>query len=155
MHYSVRNKTRWIFLTPLLLIPIGCGGNKATVTGRVTLSKQLVDSGFVTFFPEDNRGSAVTAEIVQGEYRMEDLVPGKKRIFVSIAGEVQSDTAGVTTSRKEANAERLGERKKRPNSKQSAPINVGGNNKIVDVGSGSQQIDIPLEKLGAGQVEKK
>ncbi len=135
---------------------MGCGGNKATVTGRVTLSNQLVDSGFVTFFPEDNRGSAVTAEIVQGEYRLEDVIPGKKRIFVSIAGQAQTDTEGAPTPRREANAERLGERKKRQNaSKQSAPINLGGNNKIVDVGSGSQQIDVLLEKLGAGQVEKK
>src|SRR5207244_13497745 len=90
MDYLIPKKPIWIFLALFFCTIAGCGGNKATVTGRVTLSNQVVDSGFVTFFPEDNRGSAVTAEIVQGEYRLEDVVPGKKRIFVSIAGQAQS-----------------------------------------------------------------
>src|SRR5438093_11685411 len=126
MDFLIPRKAGWVFLTPLLLTLVGCGGgNKTTVTGRVTLGGQLVETGFITFLPEDNRGSAVTAEIVQGQYKVEDLVPGKKRIYVSITEQVQSDTANPIRSRREANAERLGDRKKKQ-SKQPAPVKIGG-----------------------------
>jgi len=156
MDFPIPRKAGWVFLAPLLLLLAGCGGgNKTTVTGRVTLGGQPVESGFVTFFPEDNRGSAVTGDIVQGEYKVEDLVPGKKRIYVAITGQgetVADDASSVGHSRRETNAERVGEMKKRrTGSKQAAPVKIGGNNVIYDIPSGSQQIDIPLEKLGPGK----
>ena len=143
------NRAAWIFYAPVVLMLAGCGGKNTTVTGRVTLGGQPVESGFITFFPEDNRGTSVGAAIIQGEYKVENIVPGKKRVYVSITEAVESDTI-ATTSRREANAERLGDRKKKQ-SKQPAPVKIGGNNVIYDIPSGSQQIDIPLEKLGAGK----
>jgi|SRR5438552_11277240 len=145
------NRAAWIFYAPVVLMLAGCGGKNTTVTGRVTLGGQPVESGFITFFPEDNRGTSVGAAIIQGEYKVENIVPGKKRVYVSITEAVESDTI-ATTSRREANAERLAEMKKRrAGSKESAPAKLGGNNKIVEIGSGSQQIDIPLEKRSSGK----
>jgi hypothetical protein len=140
----------------MFLTQVGCGaGKKATLTGRVTLGGQPVESGFITFFPEDNQGTAVTGEIVQGEYKIEDLVPGKKRIYVALTDQGESiapDPSEKITSRRESNAERLaGRKKKQTGSKQPAPVKIGGNNVIYDIPSGSQQIDVPLEKLGPGK----
>jgi hypothetical protein len=148
MDLAIFRKTIWVILTPLALILTGCGaGNKATVTGKVTLGGKAVETGFVTFFPEDNRGSPITVEIVQGQYTIEDLVPGKKRIYVNVTERVESGPDETATSRRESNAERLaGSKKRQTLSKQPAPAKIDGNNKIVTIGSGSQQIDIPLEK---------
>jgi hypothetical protein len=86
-------------------------------------------------------------EIVRGEYKVEDLAPGKKRVYVNITDQTQSAAGDATTSRSESNSERLTEGKKRQSrSKQSAPVKIEGNNKIVSIVSGSQQVDIPLGK---------
>jgi len=147
MNKAVLKNAVWVILTLLVLMPAGCGGNKATVTGKVTLGGKAVETGFVTFFPEDNRGTPITVEIVQGQYTIEDLVPGKKRIYVNVTERVESGPDETATSRRESNAERLaGSKKRQTLSKQPAPAKLDGNNKIVTIGTGSQQIDIPLEK---------
>jgi hypothetical protein len=152
MNKAVLRNTVWVILTPLLLIPAGCGGNKATVTGTVTLGGKAVETGSVAFVPEDNQGSPVTAEIIQGQYTIEDLVPGKKRIHVNITKQVESGPDETGASRRESNTERLaGSKKRQTLSKQPAPAKLDGNNKIVTVVSGSQKIDIPLESHGSGK----
>ena len=152
MFLNFRYHAAWIFFGPFVLIVAGCGGKNTTVTGRVTLGGQPVESGFITFFPEDNHGTSVGGEITRGEYKVENIVPGKKRVYVSIPEKVDSDATDATTTRKDANTERIaGLKKRRTGSKQPAPLKLEGNDKIVEIGSGSQQIDIPLEKRAAGK----
>jgi hypothetical protein len=152
MNKALLRKTVWVVLIPLVLMPAGCGGKGATVTGRVTLGGQPVESGFVTFYPEDSQGTSVGVEIVNGEYSVPDIAPGKKRIFVNITDIVEPTHTNATKSREEANAERLaGAKRKKSKSKQPASEKLDGNNKIVNVVSGSQQIDIPLEKQKSGK----
>jgi hypothetical protein len=152
MFLNFRYHAAWIFFGPLLLILAGCGGKNTTVTGRVTLGGQPVESGFITFFPEDNHGTSVGGEVIRGEYKVENILPGKKRVYVSITEQIEPAKVNVTKSRDEANAERLaGMKKKRTGSKQPASLKLEGNDKIVEIGSGSQQIDIPLEKRAAGK----
>jgi hypothetical protein len=143
---------RIIFATIVLALA-GCGdGKKAMVTGKVTYEGQAVESGFITFFPEDKQGTSVEGEIINGEYTIVNLTPGKKRVFISITEQVEPTTTNITKSREEANTERLAKRKKKaPSSKQSLPGNFSGNNKIVDIVLGSQQVDIPLGKPRAGK----
>jgi len=151
MYLAIFRKTIWVILAPLVLTAGGCGGNKAKVTGRVTLGGQPVESGFITFFPEDKGGTSAMAEIVGGEYTIEDLAPGKKRLYVNIT-ERSEPGPGDTATRNESNRERLTESKKRQTkSKQPAPPKIDGNNKIVTIVSGSQKIDIPLEKQSSGK----
>jgi hypothetical protein len=146
MNKAVLRKMIWGILTPSVLMLAGCG-KRAALTGRVTLDGQPVESGFVTFFPEDNQGTSVGVEIVQGQYSVPEIAAGKKRIFVNITEVAEPAQIDVAKSRNESNAERLaGARKKQGKSKQAAPAKLEGNNKIVTVGSGSQQIDIPLER---------
>ena len=113
MFLNFRYHAAWIFFGPLALIVAGCGGKNTTVTGRVTLAGQPVESGFITFFPEDNHGTSVGAEIIQGEYKVENIIPGKKRVYVSITEKVDSDATDATTTRKEANTERIAGLKKK------------------------------------------
>src|SRR5713101_4025335 len=97
---------RIIFATVVLTLA-GCGdGRKAMVTGKVTYEGQAVESGFITFFPEDKQGTSAEGEIINGEYTIPNLTPGKKRVFISITEQVEPTTTNVTKSREEANAER-------------------------------------------------
>ena len=155
MNSAIRKTAAWSILTAIFVTQVGCGaGGKAKVTGRVTLGGQPVENGYITFFPEDNHGTTAMTEIVEGDYKIGDLVPGKKRIYVTITGQGESvteDAPPAGKSRREANAERLGERKKRRTASQQAAFKIEGNNSIYDIPSGSHQIDIPLEKVGAGK----
>jgi hypothetical protein len=151
MALPIRTRTAWILVALVSLIPAGCGaGNTATVTGKVTYDGQPVESGFITFFPDDQRGSTAEGEIINGEYAVSNLTPGKKRVFISITEQVEPLTSNVTKSREEANAQRLAKRKP-PSSKQAVPSNFSGNNKIVEIGSGNQQLDFPLGKPRTGK----
>jgi len=152
MNKAVLRKTVGVIVPPLLLMLAGCGKG-AAVTGRVTLDGQPVESGFVTFFPDDNQGTSVGVEIVQGQYSMQNISPGKKRIFVNLTEAIEPTHVNATKSREEANTERLagGRKKQGKSSKQAAPAKLEGNNKIVTVGAGSQQIDIPLERQKSGK----
>src|SRR5205823_6674985 len=89
---------------------------------------KAVETGSVTFIPEDNQGSPITVEIVQGQYTIEDLVPGKKRIFVNLTQQVEPGPDETAASRRESNAERLaGSKKRKTLSKQPAPAKLEGN----------------------------
>jgi hypothetical protein len=124
----------------------GCG-SKSAVSGRVTVGGQPVESGFVTFFPADDKGQSVGGEIVQGEYSIDIITPGKKRVLVHITDPTAPASANVTKTREEANTERLSKSKrKQSGSQKTTSTKLIGNDKIVEVGSGSQRIDIPLEK---------
>ena len=149
-----RHAVRFLMISAVLIMA-GCG-SKASVGGRVTIGGQPVESGFVTFFPADDKGQAVGAQIVDGEYTIDEIVPGKKRISVNITDPTAGPGANTPKSRDETNAERLSMAKKRPKAtKNPTKTGLAGNDIIVDVGTGSQKIDIPLEKAGAGTPARK
>ena len=125
---------------------VGCG-SKSGVSGRVTVDGQPLESGFVTFFPVEDRGQSVGAEIVQGEYTIDVITPGKKRVLVSITGQTAPSSTSTGKSREEANAERVsGLKRKQTLSQKTTSSKLIGNDKIIEVGPGSQRIYIPLEK---------
>jgi len=123
----------------------GCG-SKSSVSGRVTIGGQPVESGFVTFFPADDKGQSVGTEIVQGENSIDVITPGKKRVLVNLTTQTSSASTHTTKTREEANAERLSKSKRKLTGKKTPGSGLVGNDKIIELGSGSQRIDIPLEK---------
>ena len=128
------------------LMAPGCG-SKPSLSGRVTIGGQPVESGFVTFYPVEDKGQSVGAEIVQGEYSIDAITPGKKRVVVSITGQTAPASTNATKSRDEVNTERINKlKRKQTGSQKTTSTKLIGNDKIVEVGSGSQKIDIPLEK---------
>jgi hypothetical protein len=152
MAVTIFGKCIGIVMFIALLFLTGCG-SKASVSGRVTLGGQPVENGFVTFFPADDKGQSVGAQIINGDYSIDDITPGKKRVSVNITDPTASPPANTPKTRDEANAERLSMAKKRPKAgKNTTKITkLSGNDKTVEVGAGSQKIDIPLEKAETGK----
>jgi hypothetical protein len=68
----------------LVLASVGCG-SKGTVSGKITYNGKPLPSGTVTFVPE--KGSVVTAAIVDGKYTAEKVPTGPAKILVtSVSG---------------------------------------------------------------------
>jgi hypothetical protein len=112
----------------------------------VTLDGQPVESGFVTFFPADDKGQSVGTEIVHGEYSIDVLTPGKKRVLVNITTQTTPASTNTNKTREEVNTERISKSKRKLTGKKTPGSGLIGNDKIIEVGSGSERIDIPLEK---------
>jgi len=127
------------------LMATGCG-SKSSVSGRVTLDGQPVESGFVTFFPVEDKGQSVGTDIVHGEYSIDVLTPGKKRVLVNLTTQTSPASTNATKTREEVNTERISKSKRKLTGKKTPGSGLVGNDKIIEVGSGSQRIDIPLEK---------
>jgi len=120
-------------LVPLLL---GCGG-KASVGGKITYDGKEVDKGFITFYPADDRGTAVGSEVRDGHYSVPEIEPGKKRVLIS----TQAQPVVVSGSGTEGRRVRL----VRP--EHAIPADATGNNRTVDIGKGDQALDFELTKL--------
>src|SRR5687768_2170381 len=70
----------WIALLALC----GCKRDSGTsVSGMVTYNGHYLEKGHITFFPVEGADSTRGAEIVNGEFKVQDLTPGKKRVVVS------------------------------------------------------------------------
>ena len=128
-----------IGLLAMLALP-GCGGcaAKATVTGVVTYDGQKVARGYVTFYPVgaagDTQGARLEtrgAEIVEGSYTIADLSPGKRKVVVSVPPKL---TAGADKAVKAAPPAH------------PIPPTARGNGRVVDVGAGSQTLDLALTR---------
>ncbi len=142
------SKVTWFFLGMLLPIFLGCGDkDKATVTGKVTLENEPVASGYIWFHPEDKQGTSASGEIVDGEYRITGMTPGKKRVQITITEVSGSVADNPGRSRDEANAERLSKMKgRRAISSSAVPEQLVGNNQVKEVVAGNQSFDFNLEK---------
>ena len=124
------------FLLLLLLLLPGCG-TRAVVSGRVTYDGKAVEKGFITFFPADGNGNTSGAEILQGEYRVDGISPGKKRVLVRAAPR----PVVLPATREEPQRVQLAP------ADLPIPADAGGNNQVVDIGPGRQTLDIGLKRL--------
>ncbi len=120
-------------LAAVLLLAAGCGGKTASVSGTVTYDGHPVRSGFITFFPAEGAGSARGTAIEDGRYIVAKLAPGKHRVVVRAQPLVRavSDGRGGTQLRADP---------------PPVPDNAGGNNQVVEIGSGPQTVDVTLTK---------
>jgi hypothetical protein len=146
MIVSVFRKLAPVCLALALFGLWGCGNkNRTTVTGKVTYEGQPVESGFVSFYPEDGQGGTGGGSIVDGEYRAADISVGKNRVHITIT---EPPTGEVVTgkSRAEANAERLAKIKTAKKKRAPVPKDAAGNDKVVDIVPGSQSVDMDLKK---------
>jgi hypothetical protein len=64
---------------PLLLT--GCSA-KGTITGKVSYRGQTLNSGIVTFFPEDGGGAFPAGIAADGTYRIEQVPIGKMKVAI-------------------------------------------------------------------------
>lgn len=67
----------------LLSLTLGCSGGKGKVNGKVTLDGQPLPAGTISFIPSN--GSAVGAEIKDGQYAVERVPVGDVKVTVETA----------------------------------------------------------------------
>lgn len=119
---------------PLVLLCVlsGCGRSGPSVSGTVTYDGQPLASGYITFFPLDDRGPTQGTPIQDGTYEVRNITPGKKRVLITTPAKIEV-----------ADGDR--KRKLVP-----PPIlitaDTPGNNRTVDIREGRQTLDIELRK---------
>lgn len=133
-----------ISLLLILVGIIGCGDgpDSCVLSGSVIYNGQPVETGAITFFPEDGKGPTAGANIVAGKYRVENLTPGRKKALV--AGTLQK--SNVPTG--ERTVEQMMALSKQESPKNPAalriPPDAEGNQEIVEITSGEQTHDFNL-----------
>jgi hypothetical protein len=128
--------TRWGWRGLLLLVPLlaGCEARSAGVNGTITYDGSPVEDGFITFYPADGNGPTQGTAIVKGQYRLERLAPGKKRVLIT------SRPAG----RKVSEGGKVWVQLTPPD--HAVPRDAIGNNQVVDIPAGEQTLDFRLER---------
>ena len=139
----------WIFVSFLLTGVVlstlsGCGSSPSVVSGSVSYNGQPVGDGHVVFQPADGKGASCGGPIKNGKYTVE-TTPGKKVVQIIAVKKVKY---GRRSPQEEARllreAAARGDRSGVIESADAIPPNAQGNNKQVDVQSGSQTMDFNL-----------
>jgi len=91
-------------LFALCFVPlVGCGDGTLEVRGKVTFDGKAVESGTITFEPEDRNGPSRGGPITKGEYRVtaqDKMTPGAKVVRIQSfgpSGKKVSAAPGSTT----------------------------------------------------------
>ena len=124
-----------VFALALSFGPIGCNRNTATmVSGTVTWNGQVVEKGYITFYPAEGVDHTRGSEIHNGEFKVAHLTPGPKRVLITIAPEatVRETSKGDVLQLTPAQAR--------------ITPKTAGNNQIVNVHAGAQVLDFALGK---------
>src|SRR5262249_35792071 len=119
----------------------GCGKKGATVTGRVTFDGDPVEAGYITFNPDDGKGTAVGAPIRGGKYKAMDVPLGRYRVNI-VSGDPSrsSRDSGEEPGKGQPAAARP-----RPDTNLITPDAIG-NNAVREVSKLTEIQDFELEK---------
>lgn len=84
-----------IALTAGLLVTfVGCSKNSgACVRGTVTCNGQVLAKGYITFYPAEGTDTTRGSEIVNGDFTVVNLTPGRKRVYITVPPEVTATDA--------------------------------------------------------------
>jgi hypothetical protein len=150
MIFSTSRSLAFGALTIALLL-LGCSKKSSSnVSGKVTYDGQPLESGFISFYPEEGQGSTVGGEIVKGSYSVKGVAPGKNRVQITVNEAVKKSDVSRGKSRGEANAERLSKIKERkPKMQAAAAHEVEGSERVVEIPAGTHHYDIELKKAAA------
>ncbi len=156
LHTTIKQRmknVRPIFLSMVLiaLAASGCGSPVSVVSGTVTYDGQPVAQGGITFYPKDGKGPAVGAEVTDGQYRVEGIMPGSKTVQVS--GSVAKDVLPVpqTTEEMRMQSEQAGTDKggTLPGARRALiPLEANGNGVVVEIHEGNTTHDFHLKASG-------
>jgi hypothetical protein len=121
----------------------------ATVTGEVTYEAEPVADGMITLFPADGKGPVFGGRIVDGEYRIENVSPGRKIVQVQAVKVVPFVRSSEEMARRAAVNRAKGDGSGLIDPADTIPANAIGNNSTVDVKSGKNELSIRLTKPAA------
>jgi hypothetical protein len=133
-----------------VLIPAGCGDpSHATVSGKVTLDGKPLNSGYVSFIPEDTQaGQTSGGRIIDGEYTAEEVTAGPMRVNVLLGLATTADNMHQIRKdlMKEAHTRRGG-KMQRPSPESAIKLRPGspGTGEVYSIQTGSQTLDLELQ----------
>jgi hypothetical protein len=132
---------RFAILALLLAALSGCRQSTPSIHGKVTYEGAPIQRGQITFSPADGRGTAHSGPIQSGQYKVDDVPPGRKVVLISSVKQFQFP---------KSHAE-MAEMAKRgtPASQDSAdevPANAVGNNKAIETATGAQEFNFDLKR---------
>jgi hypothetical protein len=134
-----------LFAAALLLLA-GCGSSTTTsASGRVTYQTKPVENGAISFLPADGHGPTAGAPIVDGQYEIPNLVPGKKIVQIVAAKKSSGPVSHEERQRQAMENAKRGATS--PNAEQAAEITADaeGNNRQIEVKPGAQTFDFDLK----------
>ena len=111
----------------------GCA-RQDCVSGTVTYEGRPVEKGFITFHPVGDLSAPVGAEIIEGQYKVLGLKPGKKKVQVTATPTV------VAVAQKGGKSPRVIAKKDRT----FIPPNARGNQQEADIPKGEHTLDVQL-----------
>jgi hypothetical protein len=120
-----------------LSVVTGCSAS-GTLRGTVTVHGKPLEDGFVSLMPiEGTQGSTAGAPIEDGSFVVNNLKPGKYRIKVASGGWNKP----VPTS--QSDMMKMSEKDLRIEGQ--VPANAKGNNRDIEVTSGTQEVEIMID----------
>jgi hypothetical protein len=129
-------------VAPVLLA--GCGSS-TSVSGRVTYETKPVGNGAITFLPADGHGPVVGAPIVDGNYQIDNLVPGKKTVQIVAVKKVNFALSNEEMERRARESAKRGDTTGIVERADEISPDADGNNRQVEVKPGSQTFDFDLK----------
>jgi hypothetical protein len=128
----------------------GCGGgNGIRITGNATLDGEPIDTGSLSFVPDDGKGPTVGGSIESGKFDVTGLTPGKKRVTVIMAAP-GDEKGGNQRQRME---ERLDERRAAKSHKQAKPASkpTKAQDVFVEIAANMAPLSLDFKTHSAGR----
>ena len=116
-----------------LVLACGCERETSAVSGTVTYDGKRLASGFVTFYPTE-QGTSRGANVVDGVYQVDDLLPGSFKVLVSTPAHYVEDPASKSGLKKVPQP--------------TVPAKAPGNQRTVQLKAGAQTLDLDVKKPG-------
>jgi hypothetical protein len=141
-------KKTWIAALPLVLAVLfvaACNGSASSVSGAVTYEGNPVN-GRITFHPADGTGQEVGAEIVNGHYTVDGLLPGPKLVEVMAVKAVPFARSTEEMARRAAENKAKGDASGLIDPADTIPRDAEGNNVTHEIKPGKQMLNLDLKK---------
>jgi len=130
------------------LLPLAGCGSATSASGHVTYQTKPVGNGAITFLPADGHGPIAGAPIVDGQYQIDNLVPGKKLVQIVGVKKVNFAASNEELERQAKENAKRGDATGIVERADEIPADAEGNNRQIEVKSGAQTLDFDLKPKG-------
>jgi hypothetical protein len=129
----------------VFLVVAGCGG-KGTASGKVEYDGRPIGKGYITFLPATGDGPTSGGPIADGQYRVDDLTPGKKLVQIVGVKKVNFPTSNDELARQWKAKAQHGDSTGTIGRAEEVPTDAPGNNSEVEVKEGEQLLDFAVKR---------
>ena len=142
---------RLSLLACLALGLAGCGGGggpTGTVSGKVTVDGEPLETGFIQFTPKDGSGKIVAGAVAGGKYYVRDVPVGVCVANVSTTSSAMASAGPISTADLAQEAAQRKAAPKRDKPVAPIPTNAQGNNVEVTVTADGANLDLAIAVPG-------